>query len=298
MVTPEVKTIIASAVRIRRADDFVLLVRPTAGPAAGRWSLPMAQMPDHATAEDTARVVVRDGLRMDPGWFEFAETLTLEQGGFEIVVNVFDANGWSGEPRYAERDYEDAAWVNPDALVDVDAVPEIAAWLAGAEAPTPDDVRPDRLAAMLVESRGALLEAFAALAATDRERDLDAGWAPVDVLAHVGSAEAYYLREARQLLGQAPRAWRPFDPEQWEADRLYRARPSEGEAVARLDRIQTDTLRTVGGMVEAELAFYSIRGVGGAIRVGEAIATIATHDREHAEQLTKMLMHARTGRSA
>ncbi len=298
MVTPEVKTTIAAGVRIRRPDDFVLLVRAASGLGAGMWSLPMARMPEYATAEATAMRVLRDALRMEPGWLQFAETLTLDDNGFEVVVNVFDAIGWSGEPRYAARDYEDAAWVNPAALDGVDAVPEVSAWLSGAEPPTPDDVQPEKLASMLVEARRELLAAYEAVPPKDRERELDRGWAPVDVLAHLASAEAYYVREARQLLDVTAHAWRPFNPDQWEADRLFRARPMDSEAIARLDHVQTETLRAVGALVPAQLAFYGSRAAGGSIRVGEAIARIAEHDREHIEHLRKMQGIARSGGGA
>lgn len=298
MVTPELITIVASAVRIRRPDDAVLLVRPAAGVDIGVWSLPMGQMPDNETAEATASRVLRDGLRMEPGWFQFADTLTLERGNFEVVVNIFDAVGWSGEPKYARSDFLDAAWVDPNALDDVDIVGEVAAWLRGDDAPVPDDVVPERLAEMLVNARGDVLRAYSAIAPRDRERPLDGEWAPVDVLAHLASAEAYYLGEARQLSRPDATHWRPFNAEQWDADRRYRARPMDSEAVARLHEVQTDTLRTVGAMVEAELAHYSSRGQGGVIRVGEAIAAIAAHDLEHVGQLETMQSNARTGGGA
>ncbi|MEZ4553194.1 MAG: DinB family protein [Dehalococcoidia bacterium] len=298
MVTPETKTIVASAVRIRRPDDAVLLVRPAAGLAGGIWSLPMAQMPEQSTAEATAAQVVRDGLRMQPGWFQFAETLSIRRDSIEVVINVFDAVGWSGEPRYAERDYEDAAWVFVEALDGVDVIPEVAAWLRGDDAPVPDDVQPERLAGMLVQARGEVISAYSSIAPRDRERPLDGDWAPVDVLAHLASAEAYYLREARQLGSSGAHPWRPFNAEQWDADRLYRARPMDAEVVARLHQVQADTLKTIGGMVEAELAHYGSRGFGGAVRVGEALLAIADHDLEHAAQLTKMQSNARSGGGA
>ncbi|MGE0227873.1 MAG: DinB family protein [Dehalococcoidia bacterium] len=298
MVAPETTTIVASAVRIRRPDDAVLLVRPSRGLGGGIWSLPMAQMPEQSTAEATAAQVVRDGLRMQPGWFQFAETLSIKRDGIEVIINVFDAVGWSGEPRYAERDYEDAAWVTVEALDGVDVIPEVAAWLRGDDAPVPDDVRPERLSGMLVQARGEVFSAYSSISPRDRERPLDGDWAPVDVLAHLASAEAYYLREARQLGSSGAHSWRPFNVDQWDADRLYRARPMDSEVVARLHQVQTDTLKTVGGMIEAELAHYGSRGFGGAIRVGEAILAIADHDVEHTAQLTRMHSNARTGGSA
>jgi hypothetical protein len=294
----EEKIVVAAGVRVRRDDDFVLLVRPATGLAAGIWSLPMAQMAEHATAEATAAQVLRDGLRMEPGRMQFAETLSLAQGGFEVVVNVFDSVGWAGEPRFAERDYLDAAWVNPDALDDVDAVPEVAAWLAGAEPPAPDDVQPEKLAALLVEARAELFAAYEDLPAHDRKRDLDAGWAPVDVLAHLASAEAYYADEARRLLESPLHTWRPFNTEQWDADRRYRARPLDSEVVSRLNHVQTKTLQAVASLVQAQLASYGTRVGGGALRVGEAFTRIAGHDREHIEHLTKMRGIARASQSS
>jgi ADP-ribose pyrophosphatase YjhB (NUDIX family) len=294
---PEEQWVVAAGVRVRRPDDFVLLVRPAAGLGAGRWSLPMAQMPEHATAEDTAARVLRDGLRMEPGRMQFAETLTLDHAGFEVVVNVFDAIGWAGEPRYAARDYLDAAWVNPEALAGVDVVPEVLAWLSGAEPPAPDDVQPEKLASMLVASRAAVFAAYEAIPPQDRERELDRGWAAVDVIAHLASAEAYYVREARRLLEPTAHPWRPFNTEQWEADRLYRARPMDSEAVARLNQVQTDTLKVIESLVQAQLAHYGARASGGTIRVGEAIAQIAGHDREHVKHLRKMLGIARASQN-
>jgi hypothetical protein len=294
----EDKTVVAAGVRVRREDDFVLLVRPATGLAAGVWSLPMAQMAEYATAEATAAHVLRDGLRMEPGRMQFAETLSLTQGGFEVVVNVFDAVGWSGEPRFAERDYLDAAWVNPEALDGVDAVPEVAAWLSGAAPPALDDVQSEKLATLLVEARTEVFAAYEAIPAHDRERDFDAGWAPVDVLAHLASAEAYYADEARRLLESPQHAWCPFNTEQWDADRRYRARPMDSEVVSRLNHVQTETLKAVAGLVQAQLASYGTRVGGGAIRVGEAFAHIAEHDREHIEQLSKIQATARASQSA
>ncbi len=227
-------TVVAAGIRVRRRDDFVLLVRPATGVGAGTWSLPMAQMPEQATAEATAALVLRDGLRMEPGRLQFAKTLTIDHDGIEVVVNVFDAIGWSGEPRYAARNYLDAAWVNPAALDGVDIVPEVSAWLSGAEPPASDDTQPEKLTALLVEARTELLAAYEAIAPAYRERDLDRGWAPVDVLALIASAEAYLFREARQLIDAGAHPWRPFNIDQWEADRLYRARPADAEVVARL----------------------------------------------------------------
>lgn len=288
----EGSTVVAAGIRVRRRDDFVLLVRPASGVGSGVWSLPMAQMPEQATAEATAALVLRDGLRMEPGRLQFAETLTIDHDGIEVVVNVFDAIGWSGEPRYAERNYLDAAWVNPAALDGVEIVPEVSAWLSGAEPPAPEDTQPEKLTALLIEARTELLEAYDAIPPAHRERELDRGWAPVDILALIASAEAYLFREARQLIDAGAHPWRPFNLDQWEADRLYRARPADAEVVARLGAVQTATLSGLAWLTQAQLAYTGSRAPSstgtGVIRVGEAIATIAAHDREHIDQLRKM----------
>ena len=292
-------TVVAAGLRVRRMDDFVLLVRPAAGLGAGVWSLPMAQVPESATAEDIAARVLRDGLRMDPGRLQFAETLSIDYGSFEVVANIFDAIGWSGEPRYADRDYLDAAWVNPEALAGVDVAPEVSAWLSGAEPAAPYDVIPEKLTTMLVDTRSDLFAAYEAIPAAMRERELDGGLAPVDVLARVAAAEAYYLVEARKLLDAAVgHSWRAFNETQWDADRRHRARPMDAEVVARLNHVQTQTLAAIASMRQPELAFYGSRAQGGAMRVGEALARIANHDREHIELLRKMQGIARDGGGA
>lgn len=291
-------SIVSAGLRVRRDDDFVLLVRPARGIGAGVWSLPMAPVPDHATAEDAAAHVLRAGLRMDPGRLVFAETLTIHHDAYDVVVNVFDAIGWSGEPRYADRDFLDAAWVNPAALAGVDVAPAVSAWLSGAEADVPFDVLPDRLSETLIEARTALFEAYEAIPRAMHERELDAGLAPVDVLARAAAAEAYYRREAEQLLEPGAHSWRAFNADQWEADRRYRARPMDSEVVTRLNHVQTETLRAIPALGQIQLAFNGHGADGSALRVGAALARIADYDREQIELLRKMQGIARNGGGA
>ena len=125
----------AAGIRVRRRDDFVLLVR--AASRRRRRGLVAADGADAGAGHRrghgaprccaTACAWSRDGCsspRPSPSTID----------GIEVVVNVFDAIGWSGEPRYAERNYLDAAWVNPAALEGVDIVPEVSAWLSGSRA--------------------------------------------------------------------------------------------------------------------------------------------------------------------
>jgi hypothetical protein len=287
------RSVVAAGVRLKRDDGFVLLVRGRFALTEGVWSLPMAAVPDSEVAEETATRLLRDVLHLTPGRIEFAQTLSIDLGGQLVVANVFDANGWSGEPRYAERDLEDAGWVNPDAFEGVDIVPEVAAWLSGEAAPGPPDADSGTLAALLVDSRRDLLAAYEAIESGKRERALDGEWAPVDVLAHVASAEAYYMQEARRLIDVPGHAWRPFNTDQWNADRAIRPRPAPDEVVARLDAAQSETLRQLDKLGPSQLTYYGNHAERGVIRVGEAISRIADHDREHTAQLQQMQRAAR-----
>jgi hypothetical protein len=69
----------------------------------------------------------------------------------------------------------------------------------------------------------------------------------------------------------------------------------DSEVVTRLNHVQTETLKLVAAMTQAQLAFYASRASGGSMRVGEAIAQIAAHDNEHIEQLKRMQGAARSG---
>ena len=147
----------------------------------------------------------------------------------------------------------------------------------------------EELSEALEAARAELTSAYAALDEAWRDVTLDGAWAPVDLLAHCAAVEAYYAAEARRLLEEPGHTWRPFNADQGAAERAGRARPDDRAERARLEAVRAETLTWLEGLGADDLAAYGNHEQRGAVRVGERIEQIAVHDREHAEQLAKML---------
>ena len=161
---------------------------------------------------------------------------------------------------------------------------------AAPAAPSPRwSMTPDDLVAELEAARGALSAAYERFDEAWLDVSLDGDWAPVDLLAHCATVEAYYASEARRLAEEPGHTWRGFNPDQSAAERTGQPRPEDRPAQARLLAIRADTLTWVEGLEPDDLAAYGNHAERGAVRVGERIQKIATHDREHTEQLAAML---------
>lgn len=292
-MTSETRSIVVSAgVRVRRDDGQVLLVRHHDGVAAGRWSVPFARVDDSEVAEAAATRLLRDVLHLDPGQLEFAHTLTLPGTDADVVVNVFDALGWAGEPRYSGRVFDDAGWVDPVSVVGVDIVPEVAAWLAG-NAPV-DDPHDDLVRALL-EAREVLLRDFDAIPADRRERELDAGRAPVDVLLSAVVFEAYVMDEVIRLIQTPGHIWREFNDAQAEVERHSRPRPSASEVRDRAVRTHSASVQMLDALMPEDLVKYGAHPTQGVIAARECIDEIAANDRRRAFDLRAMLDIVRRG---
>ncbi|MEI6666504.1 MAG: NUDIX domain-containing protein [Chloroflexota bacterium] len=277
--------VLAAGVRIRRDDGSVLLVQHHAGVAAGRWSVPFDGVAEDEVAESAALRVLRDALHLEPGQFEFAETISIPSADEDIVVNVFDALGWAGEPRFNARDFDDAGWLDATRLDGVDVVPEVAKFLNGGV--VAGEVHAV-VEAALVEARQALLDAYEAIPERWRERELDTVWAPVDVLHRCAAVEAYTLGEAVRLAETPSHVWREFNADQAEADRKLRARPSDAEVRERLLAAHDDTLRMVQALMPEQLLHFGAHPSKGTVQVRQMLEGIAAHDREHTDQLRAM----------
>ena len=147
----------------------------------------------------------------------------------------------------------------------------------------------EELTETLSAARKELTAAYAALDEAWRDVTLDGDWAPVDLLAHCATIEAYYAAEARRLLEEPGHTWRPFNRDQAAAERAGRARPDDRAESARLEALRAETLAWVEGLTADDLSAYGNHEQRGAVHVGERIEQIARHDGEHAEQLAKML---------
>ena len=160
---------------------------------------------------------------------------------------------------------------------------------SGQTAPAKWAMTVEELTEALQAARAELTAAYAALDEAWRDVTLDGAWAPSDLLAHCATVEAYFAAEARRLLEEPGHTWRPYNVEQAAAERAGRPRPDDLAERARLEAVRAETLAWLEGLAADDLAAYGNHEQRGAVRVGERIEGIARHDREHAEQLAKML---------
>ena len=282
---------LASAAVMRRDDGRVLLLQHLdEGPFAGRWSLPIAGVGDDETAEDALGRVLREHVHVQPGPFDFEDTLYVTgQGGARFVVNAFLCHAWQGEPRFNAKHYADAVWAHPATpSVAAELLPEVGEWLARTLGEPEHPRTVEALGALLDETRGALLAAFESVPERQREEPLVDGWSALDVLTHVADVEAYYLAETDRLLRVPGHTWRSFNPGQWDA--IHATRPPEETTVVR-ERLEAARERTrfwLASLEDDQLAQYGNHHERGAVRIGERVEKFARHEREHAEQLLAM----------
>ena len=122
---------LASAGILVRGDGQMLLTHHALGPFAGRWSMPLVGVTDNETAEDALSRMLREMLRIEPGPFEFLDTLYLAAGEDErFVVNAFTCASWSGEPSLRGGLYDQAVWARPSEAGALDLLPEVRDWIA------------------------------------------------------------------------------------------------------------------------------------------------------------------------
>lgn len=141
----------------------------------------------------------------------------------------------------------------------------------------------------LEEAREALTVAYERFDEAWLDVTLDGEWAPVDLLAHCATVEAYYAAESRRLAEQPGYTWQGFNPDQSEAEHAGLPRPEDHAVRARLQAIRADTLAWIETLDDQALAAYGNHAERGAVRIGERVEQIARHDREHTEQLAAML---------
>jgi ADP-ribose pyrophosphatase YjhB (NUDIX family) len=281
---------------MRRPDGRVLLLQHLdEGPFAGRWSLPIAGVADDETAEEALGRVLRDHVHVQPGPFDFEDTLYVTgAGGARFVVNAFLCHAWQGEPRFNAKHYADAVWAHPATpSVSSGLLPEVGEWLARTLGEPEHSVTVAALGERLNETRGALLAAFQSVPERAREVTANGAWSPLDVLAHVADVETYYRQETDRLLRIPGHTWRGFNDAQWTD--VYRTRPVEElEAVhRRLESVRERTRFWLASLEDDQLAHYGNHAERGAVRISDRIEKIIRHEHEHTEQLLAMSDAAR-----
>jgi ADP-ribose pyrophosphatase YjhB (NUDIX family) len=278
-----------------REDGKVLLVRHPIGPFAGKWSMPLIGVADHETAEVALERMFRDMMHIEPGPFEFLDTLYLAgSGGERFIGNAFTCVDWTGDLRFSREVFDDAIWVRANAPGGIDLLPEVREFLATAfteDSGVVAAVQYDALSltAELAGAREQLIAAFDAFPVEMRAEVLDeGGWSPLDAIAHAADAEAYYIAELRRCMDEPGRVWISFNGGQW--GDMHRLRPVEDEAAVRerLVQVRSETeswLRWTGPDVLQAWVNHPERGV---VQAGSRVAKVAAHDREHTEQIRRM----------
>jgi len=292
---------LASAGILVRADGKILLAKHATGPFAGRWSMPIVGVADSETAEDALARLLRDILHVEPGPYEFLDTIYAEgQDGTRFVLNAFTCVRWEGEPALGAGPYCDAAWAPPREAGTLDLVPEVRAWIAAsASEGAPAAVAYDRAAieGAITDARGDLIAAYDTVPAPSRRTAGAEGWSPLDVIAHAVDAEAYFVGEARRCLAEPGRTWRLFNDAQWGDTHHLRAPEDETAVRARMQAVRGATFAWLAAAGTDALNAYVNHETRGVVRVGERIAGIADHDRAHADQLRQMAAGLPGGRT-
>lgn len=286
---------LASVGVLVREDGKVLMVRHPSGPFAGKWSMPLIGVHEMETAEAALERMLRDMLHVQPGPYEFLDTLYLGgSGGERFIGNVFTCVDWAGDPRFAREVFDDAIWLLPSEPGGLELLPEVREFLRTSfEAETgviaAVEYDPTSLAQELTDAREGLFAAYDAIPSDLRVEVLEEdGWSPLDALAHAVDAEAYYIAELRRCLDEPGRVWVPFNGGQWgDMHRLY---PEQGEAdvLLRMEQVRRETLLWLKWQGPDTLRAYVSHPERGVTQVGGRVAKVAAHDREHTEQLRRM----------
>ena len=290
---------LASLALMVRDDSKSLFVRHAAGPFAGLWTLPFIGVADVETAEDALERLLREYLTVQPGPYEFLDTVYLTANtGERFIANAFTCVDWQGDAKFPASLFDDALWAAPADMNGLDLMPELRDWLlqvfSGQDSePALADYTSEELLAQIADARGEFLAAFDAIPRHLRSEPLnEEGWTPNDVLAHAVDVEAYYRNESRRCIEEPGRTWRLFNDDEWKD--IHSLRPIEDEVVLRerMEAVRAETRTWLQYLPPDALNAYANHPERGVIQIGDRLATIASHDREHATQLREMAQAA------
>jgi hypothetical protein len=141
-----------------------------------------------------------------------------------------------------------------------------------------------------------------------RQRPSPAAWSATEILCHLRDVEELFQLRVHTILadddplivtlGARPEdlaAWgirdgiaHPLDPARWAEDRQY-ASADPGAALAAFARRRADLLRVLGGLSPAQWARTGRHSQRGRLSLGDWMASLAGHDDNHLEQLTRAL---------
>lgn len=290
---------LASLALMVRGDSKSLFVRHAAGPFAGTWTLPFAGVADVETAEDALERLLRDYLHVQPGPYEFLDTIYLTAStGERFIANAFTCIDWQGDVQFPAALFDDALWAAPADMAGMSLLPELREWLdsifqGDASEPALAAYTGEDIVAQLTDARGELIAAFDAIPRRLREEPLtEEGWSALDVLAHAIDVEAYYRNEARRCIEEPGRSWRMFNDDEWKDVHALRQRDDEATLRERMEAARAETRSWVQYLPPDHLNAYANHPERGVVQIGDRLAKIASHDREHASQLREMAQAA------
>jgi len=290
---------LASLALMVRADGKSLFVRHAGGPFAGLWTLPFVGVADVETAEDALERLMRDYLHVQPGPYEFLDTVYLTANETErFIANAFTCVDWTGDAKFPASLFDDALWAAPADMSGLDLMPELRTWLdevfrGEASEPALEAYTNEDVLAQIADARGEFLAAFDAIPRHLRSEPLtEEGWSPLDVLAHTVDVEAYYRNESRRCIEQPGRTWRLFNDDEWNDVHSLRPREDEGALRERMDAVRAETRTWVQYQPPEALNAYANHPERGVVLIGDRLAKIADHDRQHAGQLREMAQAA------
>lgn len=113
-----------SAALIERGDR-ALIAHRRRPPLAGRWTLPATRVGEHETAEEAVRRHAREQFGVLPASEAFVDTVYVVDPADQrqYVANVF-RTAIEGPIRFnAEGDYDDARWLDPAEIEQLDTMP-------------------------------------------------------------------------------------------------------------------------------------------------------------------------------
>ncbi|HXK33698.1 MAG TPA: methyltransferase domain-containing protein [Dehalococcoidia bacterium] len=113
-----------SAALIERGERALVAHRRTP-PLAGRWTLPATAVGEHETAEEAVRRHAREQFGLLPASETFVDTLYVVDPADQrqYVANIF-RTALEGPIRFnAEGDYDDARWLGPAEIEQLDTMP-------------------------------------------------------------------------------------------------------------------------------------------------------------------------------
>lgn len=157
-----------------------------------------------------------------------------------------------------------------------------------------DAMNTDDLVDALAETPIWLRETFLHLSDSAARLSPGAGqWSAADVLAHLRASDAILAPRVLQILVRAQAPLIGFDERAWAAW-ATRARLSISTQVEAFDAQRSELVGVLRTLIPAEWAAEGLHETRGALSVRAIVQDLATHEREHRQQMDELLRRIAT----